>query len=197
MNLRIFIERLIHHGLEVFGKYYSSYRGYVIDNEDPEGMGRIKVQVPVISKDKTIPVWAWPKHNFAGSNYGMQLLPVKGDIVWVEFEMGNVTSPMWHHGHYARGEKPMEFATAQVYGFKTPKGQIVIIDDRDGVEKVIVNSIEQMVFDSKKVILGGKEIYLNGEIRGTPKFKIGANGAFSTVDGHIVKVTNGLITSII
>jgi len=139
MMLRTFIEKIIYYGLESVGKYYSSYRGYVVDNEDPDKMNRVKVQVPVIARGKTLNVWAWPKHTFSGVNYGIQMLPLRGDMVWVEFESGNVSSPMWLHGHYALGEKPQEFISAQVYGFKTPKGQIIIIDDRDDVEKIIIN----------------------------------------------------------
>ena len=139
MTFRDFIEKIVYYGLESIGKYYSSYRGYVVDKDDPDNMGRILVQVPVIARGKTISIWAWPKHVFSGSGYGIQVLPPKGDMVWVEFESGNSSSPMWFHGHFALDEKPEEFASPQVYGFKSPKGQIIIIDDRDDVEKIIIN----------------------------------------------------------
>jgi len=139
MIFKKFIEGIIYQGLEVMGRYYSSYRGYVMKNEDPEGLGRIKVKIPQITKDQTHVKWAFPKHNFSGKGYGMQVLPVLGDIVWVEFEHGDPQFPLWFHGHFTRDEKPEEFVTSQVYGFKTPKGQIIIIDDRDDVEKIIIN----------------------------------------------------------
>lgn len=139
MTLQEFAKALIFHGLEAIGKYYSSYRGYVADNNDPDNFGRIKVIVPGITNDKVHTKWVWPKNQFSGKGYGMQVLPVKGDIVWVEFENGNVRFPLWSHGHFAKNEKPEEFASPQVYGFKTPKGQIIIIDDRDDVEKIIIN----------------------------------------------------------
>lgn len=196
MTFRLFIEKIIYYGLESIGKYYSSYRGYVVDNEDPENMNRIMVQVPVIARGKTLNVWAWPKHTFSGSDYGVQVLPPKGDMVWVEFEMGNPSSPMWFHGHYARNEKPVEFATAEVYGFKTPKGQMVIIDDRDDIEKIIIKSNKHIIMEGDKVILEGDEIFLEGSIRGTPRFAVGGNGVFTTTDGKVIQVTNGLITGI-
>lgn len=139
MTFRDFLEKLFYYGLEFIGKYYSSYRGYVVDNEDPDGMGRLKLQVTAIARSKTIEKWAFPRHQFSGNDYGIQLLPRKGDMVWVEFENGNPHAPLWVHGHFAKGEKPEEFISPQVYGFKTPKGQIIIIDDRDDVERIIIN----------------------------------------------------------
>jgi len=140
MTLAEFAKALVYQGLEAIGKYYSSYRGYVMDNDDPDKMGRILFLIPSITQDKTHTKWAWPKNQFSGNNYGIQVLPQKGDIVWVEFENGNVRFPLWSHGHFSKDEKPIEFDSPQVYGFKSPKGQLVVIDDRDDIEKIIFNS---------------------------------------------------------
>lgn len=139
MTLQEFAKSLILYGLEAVGKYYSSYRGYVIDNNDAENMGRIKVLVPSITKDKAHTRWAWPKNQYSGADHGVQLLPQNGSVVWVEFESGNPRFPIWSHAHFGLNEKPEEFASSQVYGFKSPKGQLIIIDDRDDVEKIIFN----------------------------------------------------------
>lgn len=142
MTISEFARAIIRQGLEAIGKYYSVYRGYVIDNNDPDGMGRIQVRLPEISRDKPLIKWAYPKSVFSGNNYGMQLLPMIGDLVWVEFQQGNTRFPVWSHGHFVKDEKPTEFVTPQVYGFKTPKGQLIIIDDRDDIEKIIINNGE-------------------------------------------------------
>ena len=130
MTFADFIYNVIHHGLEHFGKFYSSYRGYVVDNEDPDRLGRIKVQIPVVTRESTHTKWVWPKGSFSGANYGSQILPMVGDLVWIEFEHGNTEFPMWSHAHFTKDDMPEEFINHQVYGFKSPKGQLVIIDDR-------------------------------------------------------------------
>lgn len=136
--LEIF-QKLVYYGLEQFGRYYSTYRGYVVDNDDSGGFNRIKVIVPSVTRGKKHPSWAYPRNNFSGNGYGMQVLPLKGDMVMVEFEHGDPRFPIWSHAHFSEGEKPEEFATPQVYGFKSPKGQVIVIDDRDDVEKIIIN----------------------------------------------------------
>ncbi len=144
MILGRFLETLIYEGLESIGRYYSVYRGHVIDNEDPTGLNRIQVMVPSVTSKSIHPTWAYPRDSFSGNGYGMQVLPVKGDMVMVEFDHGDPKFPIWSHAHFAKGEKPEEFISPQVYGFKTPKGQTIIIDDRDDVEKIIINHGENV-----------------------------------------------------
>jgi len=196
MNLREVFNNIVYNGLESLGRYYSSYRGYVVDNEDEDDLGRIQVKIPSVTHNDVHPVWAYPKNQWGGKDYGMQLLPLKGEIVWVEFEHGDPKYPIWNFAHRAIGEKPEEFISSKIYGFKTPKGQLVIIDDRDGVEKIIIRSNKHIVMEGEQVVLESDEIFLQGLIRGTPRFAIGANGIFTTTDGKVIQVTNGLITGI-
>lgn len=139
MDLREVFNNIIFNGLESIGRYYSSYRGYVVENEDEDGLGRIQVKIPSVTHNKIHPVWAYPKTQWGGKDYGMQLLPLKGEIVWIEFEHGDPRFPMWNFGHRAMEEKPEEFTSSKIYGFKSPKGQTIIIDDTEGVEKIIIN----------------------------------------------------------
>lgn len=130
MTFGEFINIILQHGLEKLGRYYSNYRAFVVDNEDPDGLNRIKVNIPSLTRRKVHTKWVYPKSVFSGQGYGSQVLPKVGDLVWVEFEYGDTEFPLWSHAHYSKGEKPTEFVNSKVYGFKTPSGQLVIIDDR-------------------------------------------------------------------
>lgn len=187
---------IIYYGLESIGKYYSAYRGYVVDNEDEEGLGRLQIKIPTVTKNKTHPSWAYPKTQWGGKDYGMQLLPVLGELVWVEFEHGDTRFPIWSFAHRTIGDKPIEFVSSKIYGFKTPKGQLVLIDDRDGQEKIVIRSNKHIVIEGEAVVLESDELFFQGNIRGTPRFAIGGNGIFTTTDGKVIQVTNGLITGI-
>lgn len=132
------IEKIMQLGLEVLGLYYGNYRGYVLDNEDPNNMNRIRVMVPSIHGQDFQGVWAYPKNNWGGKDYGLQMLPQKKDVVFIEFQNGNTDYPIWSHAGYALEELPNEFSTTNHYGFKTPKGTLLLINDNEGEEEILV-----------------------------------------------------------
>jgi hypothetical protein len=71
-------------------RFFGNYRGVVFDNNDPDKLGRIRVTVPQLFADSATG-WAWPK-NSAG--LVLQPPPV-GQGVWVEFEGGDSSFPIW------------------------------------------------------------------------------------------------------
>jgi uncharacterized protein involved in type VI secretion and phage assembly len=74
-------------------KFYGKYRGTVLQNIDPEQMGRIQVMVPDVSA--LIPTsWAMPCVPIAGKQMGSYFVPQVGSGVWVEFEQGNPDYPV-------------------------------------------------------------------------------------------------------
>jgi hypothetical protein len=75
-------------------KHYGKYRGTVVDNKDPRKQGRIKVQVPEILGDVDSG-WALPCAPYAGDKTGAYAVPAVEAGVWVEFEAGDVSRPIW------------------------------------------------------------------------------------------------------
>ena len=155
--------KFLMYGLEKLGRYYSSYRGFVVDNEDPKGLGRIKVINPTLNQFDNVGIWAFPKGQWGGKDYGVNLLPLIGDMVWVEFEHGDIRYPIWQHASYGTDEKPEEFSSPQIYGFKTPAGNIIIIDDSKGKEYILVKrkgGSEYIHIEANKNTLEATKIYL-------------------------------------
>lgn len=137
MKLAEYFHDLITRGLERFNLYYSSYRGIVVDNADPDHLHRIKVQVPQVTGDYTIEYWAWPKGNPSSNSTGFQLLPKKGEMVWVEFEFGNPRRPIWTYGY--RGTEDFiedELKPHDLVWFRTKSGHKIVIDDINGFIRV-------------------------------------------------------------
>ena len=62
-----------------------------------------------------------------------------GAMVWVEFDHGNPKYPIWNHGHYTENQKPGEFNHPEIYGFKSPRGQIIRIVDIKDIECIVIN----------------------------------------------------------
>jgi hypothetical protein len=126
-----FIKTLAKYGLEYFGKYYSSYRAFVYDVEDPENLQRLKLIIPTVSGDQVYNYWAFPKGVFSGEGYGSQVLPKKGDVVWVEFEGGCPEVPIWSHGHFGKNELPEDpdLKDKDCYWLITPAGNKIKLHD--------------------------------------------------------------------
>lgn len=129
---------IINYGFEMIGRHYSSYRAFVVNNEDPLGMNRLQLLIPHLNESAPDDTWAFPKNVFGGKNYGTQLLPQKGDMVWVEFEYGDPDYPIWSHAGYGEEELPKEFQSVNHYGFKTPQGTLILINDNDDNEEVLI-----------------------------------------------------------
>jgi hypothetical protein len=65
------------------------YRGVCSDNQDPEQLGRITVRVPTVYGNG-VSGWALPS-----LPPGWTELPAVGDQVWVVFEGGRSSYPVW------------------------------------------------------------------------------------------------------
>lgn len=102
-------------GFEYFGVFYGNYRGVVVDNRDPQKLGRVKLKVPQIASDNKVEYWAWPKGQPAGADFGDFVIPPKGSPVWVEFENGDPRRPIYSGGHWGKsyGATPEESRMAE------------------------------------------------------------------------------------
>lgn len=100
-------------------KFSSIYRGIVEDINDPENLGRCRVRVPVVhgqqSSGSTLP-WARPIVTTpVRKGRGSFIIPDEGDIVWVIFEGGEKSSPIYIGGTHAKGELSVDKDTVDFY----------------------------------------------------------------------------------
>ena len=77
-------------------RFYGKYRGLVVDNADPERLGRLKVKVPGVLGEEVVTGWAMPCLPYGGeADQGFLFIPEVGAGVWVEFEQGDLEFPIW------------------------------------------------------------------------------------------------------
>ena len=69
---------------------YGIYKGVVTQTTDPEGLGRLKAQVPQVFGPQETD-WAWP----AQPNLASLPALSAGDPVWIMFEGGDPNHPVW------------------------------------------------------------------------------------------------------
>lgn len=115
----------------VRSRFYGKYRGTVISTNDLEKRGRLKVSVPAVLGD--LQTWAMPCVPYSGSNAGHYLIPEEGAGVWVEFEGGDPSYPIWVGGFWGDNDTPKNEKgndpTPMVKVIRSKEGLIVSLDD--------------------------------------------------------------------
>jgi len=122
-------------GLEYFKRYYSSYRGFVVDNNDPEFNCRLKITCPAVFGKETFDEWVYPKGIPSGKNFGFFAPPSIGDMIWVSFENGDPAFPIWEYGHWTQAHKTPG-TNNKIFVFQTPEKQRIEFDDEKGLVKI-------------------------------------------------------------
>lgn len=120
---------------QVHERYFGKYRGVVRDVDDPESMGRIVAQVPEVYGEMDSP-WAMPSVPAAGPSHGFVALPRVGEGVWIEFEAGDLSRPIWSGCWWARGELPAPNGP-DTRTLITAGGHQLVLDDEGGTVQLL------------------------------------------------------------
>jgi uncharacterized protein involved in type VI secretion and phage assembly len=118
------------------GRFFGKYRGLVTDTDDPIGRGRVQVRVPAVMGDEQ--VWALPCAPYGGENMGLYTIPDVDTGVWVEFEAGNPSYPIWVGCFWGDNQVPKDETDTQA----TPP--LKIIRSREGL-MVTLNDEEEVI----------------------------------------------------
>lgn len=166
---------------------FGKHRGFVEDNLDPNNLGRLRVRVPGILGDLT--VWAMPCVAYAGSGSGIYMVPEKGTGVWIEFEAGDLSKPIWSGCWWDDGQLPEDHEDAthgpEVKLIRSENGLLIELDDdeqqiifSDGIGsnhitievqkgKVEIKGKTKIVIKAPQIELGGnvdQPVVLGGEL---------------------------------
>src|SRR5262245_38642120 len=147
------LERTVERSAEhIATHFYGKYRGIVTDISDPDNRCRIKARVPAVFDDTVAP-WAEPALPFAGDGHGMVMLPKVGDGVWIEFEAGNLQTPIWSGCVFPSGGRP------------DPQGERVRVIVTDSGHKIVLdedsNEIQLVHPDGATLKMSSSDIVLS------------------------------------
>jgi hypothetical protein len=126
-------------------QYWGKYRGIVVDNVDPLAMGRLLIEVPQVPA--VAGNWAMPCVPYAGFQVGFFPMPESGASVWVEFEGGNPSFPIWAGCFWAEGHAPLPFAEDPLCKVFKTRSNMLLLDDTPGVGGVTMTSSPPAVDD--------------------------------------------------
>ena len=114
-------------------RHYGKYRGVVTDNADPSAIGRIKAQVPDVFGATVFTPWATPCAPYTGAGVGLHAIPPVGAGVWIEFEAGDPSRPIWSGGWWGTSDVPADqngsAAKPPLKILRSDQGLMVALDD--------------------------------------------------------------------
>jgi phage baseplate assembly protein gpV len=130
-------------------RFYGKYRG-IVSEVDPSTM-RIKALVPTVLGE-TETGWCMPCVPYAGPNVGFAFLPELESGVWIEFEGGDVSYPIWVGGYWRKGEVPSE-ASAEAKVILTTAPHELKLDDGAGSLTLTDPNGNTLTLDSSGITL--------------------------------------------
>ncbi|MFF2505717.1 phage baseplate assembly protein V [Streptomyces sp. NPDC058067] len=157
-------------------RYLGKFRGRVVDNNDPLHIGRVTVEVPDVLGPETS-TWALPCLPFTGPGAGQFVVPSPGAGVWVEFEQGDPSFPVWTGCWYGdQKELPPDAQklAAQSSEHKpvvvqTPGNHKIVMSDAPGAERGIrlqADGGSYIHITKEKIVIAtgeGAEVVLEGK----------------------------------
>ncbi|WP_378172836.1 type VI secretion system Vgr family protein [Aquimarina sp. SS2-1] len=154
-----------------------SQTAIVVDNVDPEGMGRVKIQYAWQKETGETSPWIRQASLAGGPGQGMYFVPEKGDEVIVDHEGGNAEAPIVKGSVTNASSVPESFKSGNNHlkAIKTRSGNQVTLNDADGSVTIADPS-------GNTIVMGG-----NGEITINAPNKI----TFSSTD-IVMEASNDL-----
>jgi uncharacterized protein involved in type VI secretion and phage assembly len=140
-------------------RYYGKYRGIV--SAVDASTCRIKAKVPSVLGDADSG-WCLACVPYAGPQVGIAFLPEEGSGVWIEFEGGDVSYPVWTGCYWREGEVPSAVgAGVKVIITKSPNQ--VVLDDDAGSITITDNNGNSVKLDTSGITIsrGGQQVVLN------------------------------------
>ena len=148
----------------------------VKDNNDPQGMGRVRVQFFWQKGDELSP-WIRMIQPYAGNGKGFYFIPEIGEEVMVDFENGNAERPFVLGAHYNGAAKSGYKPTTKA--IHTQSGTKILLNDAEGSVRIEDAAGNSLVFDGRqKITLNSSIFEINTQqmlIRATDKLHITTN----------------------
>ncbi len=115
-------------------RYFGKYRGLVREVGENDRLGYIKAKVPAVYGENIDSPWALPSVPFAGNSHGLVAIPEVGDGVWIEFEAGDPSRPIWTGFWWADGEIPQDSGPTTRVWITTGGHKLILDDEGDKVQ---------------------------------------------------------------
>ncbi|OXA85886.1 type VI secretion system Vgr family protein [Flavobacterium hercynium] len=158
-----------------------SQSAIIIDNNDPDGLGGVKIQMPwQEAKGETTPFVPMVQPH-GGGDKGFYFIPEVGEKVFVDFQAGNAEMPVVVGAMYNSSSKS---------GYSTPKNDMKVMHSRSGT-KIAFNDAEGSILIEDP---SGNTYQMDG--KGNINVTAPKNMTFDVGEDLTITVGKNMITSV-
>jgi hypothetical protein len=173
---------------------FGLYRGIVRDVADTENLGRVRLEVPEVWGGGRLSNWASYCSAFGGGGAGFYLLPRPGDGVWVLFERGEPTKPVWIGFWFNSQDKRPEPGGKETRVLRSKAGHRIVFGDEEGKEYVEIQDkaggFIRIDSEGDEIVVEAGKSLLLGSASATEPLVLGK--AFKTFFNQFVTMFNNL-----
>lgn len=163
-------------------QFFGKYRAIVTKNNDPEKMGRIKVRCPKVLGEYES-AWCTPCVPSAFNDGGLFYVPNNGEVVWVEFEEGNPSKPIWVGSWWIPNRTPLQNSNnvEEKVMFVSRNQHIIEVDDKNNTiiikmkdgSRIKLGSGIEITAPTKTTIYGN--VHMNNDLTVSGNVKVTGN----------------------
>jgi phage baseplate assembly protein gpV len=115
---------------ELSQRYFGHYLATVVDVNDPQHLGRIRVQADQFADTMDHPIWASISRPAAGDQQGVFFTPKNGDQVVISFISGDVREPIVvGYAHSTQKMPATSLVGTRKHGIVTTIGSVVFDEE--------------------------------------------------------------------
>lgn len=186
------------------GLFYGVYPALVVDVQDPDSQGRVRIRLPWSPdpQESAYEVWARLATTMAGNNRGTWFIPDVDDEVLVVFEAGNPRRPYVIGALWNGSDAPPETMDSNnnLKTILSRAGIRITMDDSDGAVKLTLATPgnNRVVLDDGQMTItvsdsAGNSIKLESAgITVTAAAKVTVNAATMEISAGMVTVNAGM-----
>lgn len=195
------------HGTPIRGQMPGLVEALVVDNVDPDGLGRVKVKFPTLPETPDS-FWARLNMPMAGKDRGWMTIPEVNDEVLVSFMHGDVQNAVVVGSLYNGVDRPPyanEDQQNNLRVFQSRSGHRVTFDDTVGAERIEIVTHNQeiaVVWDAASKVLS---VYSGGSIQveakdhievSTKSFSLSASQDINVEAGQAIVLKAGSVVGV-
>lgn len=137
--------------------------GLVVDVDDPESLGRIRVNFPWLAGEPQSN-WCRVITPLAGVDHGVYFAPEIDSEAVIAFEQGDFNFP-YIVGYVWNGDTSLPEAEPQQRTIRSVTGNVIVLDDRDGEEGITITDKHgnSIVMNKDGIEIKGKKITITAE----------------------------------